>query len=183
MTSSGVSSRSSRWPVVSSGRAADRFWPTILDRLGAFLGRRRLSVRAMLVTSQEDSGKVRASKIDRLGWGHSPPDGKVARTMGHRIEAWARARLALPGDLAANRTQRQGRPGLGPGNVDHRMPGYRWRAGPAPGNRRTEWGAETIRCFGSARALMPEVKRDAHSTGGSTDIARRVWRFGKAGPT
>ncbi len=41
------------------------------------------------------------------------------------------------------------------------------------------WGAETIRCFGSAKALMREVKREADAKGGSTDIARRVWRLGR----
>lgn len=41
------------------------------------------------------------------------------------------------------------------------------------------WGKETIRCFGSAAALMREVKREAHGEGGSSDIARRVWRLGK----
>ena len=42
-----------------------------------------------------------------------------------------------------------------------------------------EWGAERIRCFHSAASLMREVRAEARSDGGSSDIARRVWRLGK----
>ena len=42
-----------------------------------------------------------------------------------------------------------------------------------------EWGSETIRCFESAESLMREVRAEARSEGGSTDIALRVWRLGK----
>ncbi len=46
-----------------------------------------------------------------------------------------------------------------------------------------EWGAETIRCFGSAEALMREVRRETHGEGGSADIARKVWRLAKVART
>ena len=42
-----------------------------------------------------------------------------------------------------------------------------------------EWGTETIRCFESATSLMREVKAEAHWEGGSTEIAREVWRLGR----
>lgn len=42
-----------------------------------------------------------------------------------------------------------------------------------------EWGTETIRCFESAESLMREVRAEARSEDGSSDIARSVWRLGK----
>ena len=42
-----------------------------------------------------------------------------------------------------------------------------------------EWGPETIRCFASAASLMRELKAEARCEGGSSDLARRVWRLGK----
>ena len=42
-----------------------------------------------------------------------------------------------------------------------------------------EWGAEKIRCFDSAESLMREVRDEACSEGGSSEIAGRVWRLGK----
>ena len=42
-----------------------------------------------------------------------------------------------------------------------------------------EWGTEQIRCFHSAESLMREVRAEARSEGGSSNIAPRVWRLGK----
>ncbi len=49
----------------------------------------------------------------------------------------------------------------------------------APPKPTYEWGAETIKCFESAEALMREVKAEARREGGSSEIARRVWQLGK----
>lgn len=49
-------------------------------------------------------------------------------------------------------------------------------------------GKETIRAFGSPRELMRELRSEARGTGGSTDLARRVWKLarldadGQSGP-
>ena len=51
-------------------------------------------------------------------------------------------------------------------------------SGPPPRSS-YDWGRVTIRCFGSEVALMRELKAEAHSDGGSFEIARRVWRLGK----
>lgn len=42
-----------------------------------------------------------------------------------------------------------------------------------------EWDRVAIRCFGSEEALVRELKPEARSNGGSSEIARRVWGLGK----
>ena len=49
-----------------------------------------------------------------------------------------------------------------------------------PPKRTYEWGTETIKCFESAKSLMREMKAEAHREGDSTEIAREVWRLGRA---
>lgn len=40
------------------------------------------------------------------------------------------------------------------------------------------FGSETIRCFENAKALMHELRAEAHKEGGSSELARRVWKLG-----
>ena len=38
-------------------------------------------------------------------------------------------------------------------------------------------GSETIRCFESAKSLKHELRAEAHKEGGSSELARRVWKL------
>ena len=40
-------------------------------------------------------------------------------------------------------------------------------------------GTETVRCFAAATSLMRELRHEASSEGGSSDLARKVWKLGK----
>ena len=42
-----------------------------------------------------------------------------------------------------------------------------------------EHGGETIKAFANRRALMRELRKEARGSGGSWELARRVWKLGK----
>ncbi len=42
-----------------------------------------------------------------------------------------------------------------------------------------DYGKETIRAFRSRRELARELRNEGRGTGGSTDLARRVWKLGR----
>ena len=46
-----------------------------------------------------------------------------------------------------------------------------------------EHGAETIRCFANPESLMRALRDEARAEGGSSSIARKVWRLAKVEPT
>ncbi|MYE24935.1 MAG: NERD domain-containing protein [Gammaproteobacteria bacterium] len=48
--------------------------------------------------------------------------------------------------------------------------------------RTYDYGKETIRAFGSPTELMRELRSEASGIGGSTDLARRVWKLGALDP-
>ena len=52
------------------------------------------------------------------------------------------------------------------------------RAQEPPPKATYEWGSETIRCFKNAKSLAHQLRAEAHNEGGSSDLARRVWKLG-----